>query len=234
MTQRKNMHELEAQLEQLSAQEGLALIVDLFPGKVTFSTSLGQEDQVITQLIASGNIPVKIFSLDTGRLFPETLDLLSRTEAKYKQNIKVYYPTTDSVEKLVSEIGINGFYDSVENRKSCCFVRKVEPLRRALAGNEIWITGLRAEQSANRSDMKRIEWDEANQIIKYNPLLDWTFDRMIAYIAEKNIPYNPLHDQGFISIGCAPCTRAIMEGEDARAGRWWWEDSKKECGLHAK
>lgn len=228
------MHELEAQLEQLSAQEGLALIADLFPGKVTFSTSLGQEDQVITQLIASGNIPVKIFSLDTGRLFPETLDLLSRTEAKYKQNIKVYYPTTDSVEKLVSDIGINGFYDSVENRKSCCFVRKVEPLRRALAGNEIWITGLRAEQSANRSDMKRIEWDEANQIIKYNPLLDWTFDQMIAYIDEKNIPYNPLHDKGFISIGCAPCTRAIMEGEDARAGRWWWEDSKKECGLHAK
>lgn len=228
------MHELEAQLEQLSAQEGLALIADLFPGKVTFSTSLGQEDQVITQLIASGNIPVKIFSLDTGRLFPETLDLLSRTETKYKQNIKVYYPTTDSVEKLVSDIGINGFYDSVENRKSCCFVRKVEPLRRALAGNEIWITGLRAEQSANRSDMKRIEWDEANQIIKYNPLLDWTFDQMIAYIDEKNIPYNPLHDKGFISIGCAPCTRAIMEGEDARAGRWWWEDSKKECGLHAK
>ena len=228
------MHELEAQLEQLSAQEGLALIADLFPGKVTFSTSLGQEDQVITQLIASGNIPVQIFSLDTGRLFPETLDLLSRTEAKYRQNIKVFYPTTDSVEKLVSAIGINGFYESVENRKSCCFVRKVEPLRRALAGNEIWITGLRAEQSANRSDMKRIEWDEANQIIKYNPLLDWTFDQMISYIDEKNIPYNPLHDKGFISIGCAPCTRAIMEGEDARAGRWWWEDSKKECGLHAK
>ncbi|SFA73048.1 phosphoadenylyl-sulfate reductase [Algoriphagus aquimarinus] len=234
MTQRKNLHELEAQLEQLSAQEGLALIADLFPGKVTFSTSLGQEDQVITQLIASGNIPVKIFSLDTGRLFSETLDLLSRTEAKYKQIIKVYYPTTDSVEKLVSDIGINGFYDSVENRKSCCFVRKVEPLRRALAGNEIWITGLRAEQSANRSDMKRIEWDEANQIIKYNPLLDWTFDQMLAFIDEKNIPYNPLHDKGFISIGCAPCTRAIMEGEDARAGRWWWEDSKKECGLHAR
>jgi phosphoadenosine phosphosulfate reductase len=234
MTQRKNLHELEAHLEQLSSQEGLALIADLFPGKVTFSTSLGQEDQVITQLIASANIPVQIFSLDTGRLFPETLDLLSRTEAKYKQNIKVYYPTTDSVEKLVSDIGINGFYDSVENRKSCCFVRKVEPLRRALWGNEVWVTGLRAEQSANRSDMQRIEWDEANQIIKYNPLLDWTFDQMIAYIDEKNIPYNPLHDKGFISIGCAPCTRAIMEGEDARAGRWWWEDSKKECGLHAK
>ena len=234
MTLEKNMHELEAQLSELSAQQGLALIADLFPGKVTFSTSLGQEDQVITQLIAEANLPISIFSLDTGRLFPETLDLLSRTEAKYKQNIQVYYPTTDSVEKLVSEIGINGFYESVENRKSCCFVRKVEPLKRALAGNEVWVTGLRAEQSANRSGMKRIEWDEGNQILKFNPLLDWTFDDMIAYISEKNIPYNPLHDKGFISIGCAPCTRAIMEGEDARAGRWWWEDSKKECGLHAK
>src|SRR5690606_33009261 len=199
MTLRKNMHELEDQLAKLSAQEGLALIADLFPGKVTFSTSLGQEDQVITQLIASGNIPVKIFSLDTGRLFPETLDLLSRTESKYKQNIKVYYPTTSSVENLVSEIGINGFYESVENRKSCCFVRKVEPLRRALAGNEVWVTGLRAEQSANRSDMKRIEWDEGNQILKFNPLLDWSFDEMIAYINEKKIPYNPLHDKGFVS-----------------------------------
>ncbi|SFT75249.1 phosphoadenylylsulfate reductase (thioredoxin) [Algoriphagus locisalis] len=234
MTLEKNMHELEAQLSELSAQEGLALIADLFPGKVTFSTSLGQEDQVITQLIAETNLPISIFSLDTGRLFPETLDLLSRTEAKYKQNIKVYYPNTESVEKLVSEIGINGFYDSVENRKSCCFVRKVEPLKRALAGNDVWITGLRAEQSANRSGMKRIECDEGNQILKFNPLLDWTFEDMINYISEKNIPYNPLHDKGFISIGCAPCTRAIMEGEDARAGRWWWEDSKKECGLHAK
>jgi phosphoadenosine phosphosulfate reductase len=167
-------------------------------------------------------------------LFPETLDLLSRTEAKYNQNIKVYYPNTESVEKLVSEIGINGFYESVENRKACCFVRKVEPLKRALAGNEVWITGLRAEQSSNRSEMKRIEWDEGNQILKFNPLLDWGFEEMIAYINEKKIPYNPLHDKGFVSIGCAPCTRAIMSGEDARAGRWWWEDSKKECGLHAK
>lgn len=234
MTLNKNMHELEAQLNELSAQEGLALIADLFPGKVTFSTSLGQEDQVITQLIADAHLPISIFSLDTGRLFPETLDLLARTEAKYKQNIKVYYPNTESIEKLVSEIGINGFYESVENRKSCCFVRKVEPLKRALAGNEVWVTGLRAEQSANRSDMKRIEWDEGNQILKFNPLLDWTFDEMIEYINEKKIPYNPLHDKGFISIGCAPCTRAISAGEDPRAGRWWWEDSKKECGLHAK
>lgn len=234
MSQKQNLSDLEAKLNSLSAGEGLALIADLFPGKVVFSTSLGQEDQVITQLIATQNLPIQIFSLDTGRLFPETLELLSRTESRYKTRIKVYYPETASVEKLVSDIGINGFYESVENRKSCCFVRKVEPLKRALAGNEIWITGLRAEQSANRSAMKRIEWDESNQILKYNPLMDWTFDQMIEYINEHKIPYSPLHDQGFVSIGCAPCTRAIFPGEDARAGRWWWEDSKKECGLHAK
>ncbi|WP_343853909.1 phosphoadenylyl-sulfate reductase [Algoriphagus jejuensis] len=234
MSQIPNTSDLESKLERLSAGEGLALIAELFPGKVVFSTSLGQEDQVITQLIATQNLPVQIFSLDTGRLFPETLELLARTESRFKTRIKVYYPETASVEKLVSEIGINGFYDSVENRKSCCFVRKVEPLKRALAGNEVWITGLRAEQSANRGGMKRVEWDESNQILKYNPLLDWTFDEMIAYINEHKIPYNPMHDQGFISIGCAPCTRAIFTGEDARAGRWWWEDSKKECGLHAK
>lgn len=234
MSQPLNLSDLESQLASLSAEEGLKLVADLFPGKVVFSTSLGQEDQVITQLIASQNLPIQIFSLDTGRLFPETLELLSRTESKYKTRIKVYYPETASVEKLVEDIGINGFYESVENRKSCCFVRKVEPLKRALAGNAVWVTGLRAEQSANRSEMKRIEWDEANQIIKYNPLLDWTFDQMISYIEEQKIPYNPLHNQGFISIGCAPCTRAILPGEDARAGRWWWEDSKKECGLHSK
>ena len=234
MSQPQNLSDLEAQVGSKSAAEGLSLIAKLFPGKVVFSTSLGQEDQVITGLIASQNLPIQIFSLDTGRLFPETLELLARTESKYKTRINVFYPETASVEKWVADNGINGFYESVENRKSCCFVRKVEPLKRALAGNQVWITGLRAEQSANRSDMKRVEWDEANQIIKYNPLLDWTFEEMIAYIAEHKIPYNPLHDQGFISIGCAPCTRAILPGEDARAGRWWWEDSKKECGLHAR
>ncbi|WP_026947752.1 phosphoadenylyl-sulfate reductase [Algoriphagus marincola] len=232
--QKKNMQDLESRLDQLSAVEGLALIADLFPGKVVFSTSLGQEDQVITQLIASQNLPIQIFSLDTGRLFPETLELLARTESKYKTRIKVYYPDRESVESLVTDIGINGFYESVENRKSCCYVRKVEPLKRALAGNEVWVTGLRSEQSANRTSMKRIEWDEANQILKYNPLLDWSFDQMITYIEEYKIPYNPLHDKGYISIGCAPCTRAILPGEDPRAGRWWWEDSKKECGLHSR
>lgn len=229
-----NLRSLSEKLDSLSPAEGLAMLADLFPGKVVFSTSLGQEDQVITQLIAENLLDIHIFSLDTGRLFPETLDLISRTESKYKKRIEVLYPERPSVENLVADIGINGFYDSVENRKSCCFVRKVEPLKRALAGNSVWVTGLRAEQSPNRSAMKRIEWDEANQIIKFNPLLDWTYDQMITYINENNIPYNPLHDKGFISIGCAPCTRAIEPGEDPRAGRWWWEESKKECGLHVK
>jgi len=234
MSLKTNLHDLSEKVEKLGPAEALGFLSDLFPGKVVFSTSLGQEDQVITQLIVENNLAVHIFSLDTGRLFPETLDLIGRTESKYKTKIQVLYPERESVENLVAEMGINGFYNSVENRKSCCYVRKVEPLKRALAGNSVWVTGLRAEQSANRSAMRKIEWDEANHIIKFNPLLDWSFDEMIAYIEENKIPYNPLHDKGFVSIGCAPCTRAIAPGEDARAGRWWWEDSKKECGLHAK
>lgn len=228
----KSLHELEASIANRSLEEELQVIANYFQGKITFSTSLGQEDQVITHLIASLKLPVSIFSLDTGRLFPETLDLLARTQAKYALPIKVYYPETQQVEELVLQQGINGFYEGVEQRKRCCFVRKVVPLQRALVGNQIWITGLRAEQSPNRAGMKRLEWDEANQIIKYNPLLDWTYEQLLEYIHAYKIPYNPLHDQQFISIGCAPCTRAIQPGEDPRAGRWWWEESKKECGLH--
>ncbi|MBD8489547.1 phosphoadenylyl-sulfate reductase [Echinicola sp. CAU 1574] len=232
---KKNLlKDLSIRVDNLPIAEGIAQLCELFPGKVVFSTSLGQEDQVITEIIAKNNLPVKIFTLDTGRLFYETYDLLSRTESKYKIKIKPYYPNTTSVEKLVIENGINGFYESTENRKSCCYVRKVEPLKRALAGNSIWITGLRAEQSENRSEMRKLEWDQGNQIMKFNPLLDWSMDDMLQYINDNKIPYNPLHDKGFISIGCAPCTRAIEPGEDPRAGRWWWESSKKECGLHIK
>ncbi|MCH7411536.1 phosphoadenylyl-sulfate reductase [Belliella sp. DSM 111904] len=234
MSLQENLHDLREKIDGLSPVEGLLFLSDLFRGKVVFSTSLGQEDQVITQMIADNLIPIHIFSLDTGRLFPETLDLLARTESKYKKRIDLRYPERSSVEQLVKDHGINGFYESIEHRKSCCFVRKVEPLQKALLGNCIWVTGLRAEQSPNRSDMRKLEWDETNGIIKYNPLLDWSYEQMLQYIDEKKIPYNPLHDKGFISIGCAPCTRAISEGEDPRAGRWWWEDSKKECGLHAR
>lgn len=226
------VNKLTDRIQDMDSIQAIRTLSEVFPEKVVFSTSLGQEDQVITQLIAKHKLPVEIFTLDTGRLFYETYDLLARTIMKYGVDIKTYYPNTPSVEKFVQEKGINSFYESVENRKSCCYIRKVEPLKRALEGNKVWITGLRAEQSPNRQQMKKLEWDPANQILKYNPLLDWTMDQMLDYINEHKIPYNPLHDKGFISIGCAPCTRAISPGEDPRAGRWWWESSHKECGLH--
>lgn len=233
MMESNTIENLLLRLEGLSPQEGIALVCDLFPGEVVFSTSLGQEDQAITEIIAKNNLAVEIFTLDTGRLFYETYDLMARTISRYGLDIKTYYPDTQSIEEFVRTKGINSFYESVENRKSCCYIRKVEPLKRALNGKKVWITGLRAEQSANRHAMRLVEWDEGNQILKFNPLLHWTMDDLLSYIKENKIPYNPLHNKGFVSIGCAPCTRAIMPGEEARAGRWWWESSQKECGLHA-
>ncbi len=220
-------------IEQAGLAESLRMISGLFPGQCVFSSSLGQEDQVITDAILKNNIPIRIFTLDTGRLFYETYDLLEKTNARYKTNIQVYFPVAPAVEEFVNTNGINGFYESVENRKRCCYIRKVEPLNRALAGAKVWVTGLRAEQSDNRHDMKLLEWDEIRQLWKFNPLIRWSFEEMMEYIKSHDVPYNPLHDRGFVSIGCAPCTRAIEPGEDARAGRWWWESSKKECGLHA-
>lgn len=201
--------------------------------KVVFSSSFGQEDQVITHEIASNKLDIEIFTLDTGRLFPETYEVMDKTRAKYKLDIKTYFPDTDKVEKLVSEKGFHSFYDSVENRKECCGIRKIIPLKRALKGAEVWITGLRAEQSENRQEMKIWEWDEGNKVFKFNPLIDWTYDQMTEFIKAENIPENTLHKKNFVSIGCQPCTRAIAEGEHPRAGRWWWETSQKECGLHA-
>ncbi len=154
---------------------------------------------------------------------------------RFQTPIKVFYPQTEALEKMVSNKGPLSFYESIDNRKECCFIRKVEPLKRALKGKKIWITGIRSEQSGNRQDMPLLEWDEGNQITKFHPILHWTLDEVKAYIRKHNIPYNPLHDRGFVSIGCAPCTRAIKDGEDFRAGRWWWEQNdKKECGLHSK
>ena len=226
---------LNAAIEGKSETESLAILAELFPGKVVFSTSLGYEDQVITDFILKNNLNITIFTLDTGRLFSETYMTLQKTNNRYDTKIKVYYPQTDSVETLVSTKGPLSFYDSVENRKECCFIRKVEPLNRALKGAKIWVTGIRAEQSGNRHDMPQLEWDEAHQLVKFHPILHWSFEEVKGYVKSNGIPYNPLHDKGFVSIGCAPCTRAIQEGEDFRAGRWWWEDeSKKECGLHAK
>lgn len=228
-----NIKDLQTKFQSLSAQDGLQAVSQLFPKKVVFSSSLGQEDQVITHLIANSNLDIDIFSLDTGRLFPEAYTLLEDTIRKYKKDIKIYFPEQEAVSEFVNTKGINAFFKSVKNRKECCFIRKVKPLQKALQGYEIWVTGLRAEQSDNRQAMTNIEFDEINKIIKYHPLLHWTYDEMIAYIKKQNIPYNPLHDQNFISIGCAPCTRAIFEGEHPRAGRWYWEQSAKECGLHA-
>jgi phosphoadenosine phosphosulfate reductase len=224
--------EIIQKIEQSSLPGAIQLVADLFPGKVVFSTSLGQEDQVLTDAICKNKIAVQIFTLDTGRLFYETYDLIEKTNARYKTNLKIYFPDPADVESFVNEKGVNAFYESVENRKSCCFIRKVKPLNRALEGASVWITGLRAEQSDNRKDMPMIEWDEQRQLYKFNPLINWSFEEMVKYIKEHNVPYNTLHDKGFISIGCAPCTRAIEPGEEARAGRWWWEASHKECGLH--
>ena len=226
---------LQQQLQTLGSEEALSLLSDTFPGQVTFSSSFSFEDQVISHQILHNHFPISIFTLDTGRLFAETYSVWTSTNSRYQTNIKAYYPNHAALEAFVWEKGPNSFYESVDNRKSCCGIRKVEPLKRALAGNAVWITGLRAEHSAARHNLQQLEWDDVNQIIKYHPLLHWTTDEIRNYIDTHNIPYNPLHDRGFVSIGCAPCTRAIRPGEDFRAGRWWWEDSsKKECGLHEK
>lgn len=232
--------QLSDHLTELTYQSGRLLIHEFigeltrrFPGQVTFSTSFSFEDQVIAHEILSRQLPVSIFTLDTGRLFPETYSVWSRTNEKYGAHVNAYYPDYKLLEDFVTDKGPNAFYESVENRKQCCFIRKVEPLKRALAGNAVWITGLRAEHSPDRNNLSVIEWDEGNQVIKYNPILHWTTEEVRRFINENDVPYNPLHDRGFVSIGCQPCTRAIRPGEDFRAGRWWWEDAaKKECGLH--
>jgi phosphoadenosine phosphosulfate reductase len=230
---KNKVSKLTAKAQSLNIEEMLKYVAEKFKDEVTFSSSFSYEDQVISHKILRGSVPIKIFTLDTGRLFPETYSVWSATNERYYTHIKPYYPDHSLIEKFVAEKGPNAFYESVENRKGCCYIRKVEPLKRALKGNSIWITGLRAEHSSDRQDIPQVEWDEVNNIIKYHPLLHWSFDEVKQYISQNKIPYNPLHDRGFVSIGCAPCTRAIRPGEDFRAGRWWWEESdKKECGLH--
>ncbi len=223
---------MEEELENRGIAEAIQYLEIIYPGQVVFSTSFGQEDQVIADAIFKNKIGVEVFTLDTGRLFPETYELMDKTRTRYKTNFKTYFPDANQVEELVSSKGFNSFYESVENRKECCKIRKIIGLKRAIAGKKVWITGLRAEQSENRSDLKIWEWDEANQIHKFNPLIKWTLAEVNAYLKEHNVPQNSLHAKGFVSIGCQPCTRAITEGEEARAGRWWWEESQKECGLH--
>lgn len=229
----ESLTQITHQLDGLSIGAALSLLSASHPGKVTFSTSFSFEDQVIAHHILHNQLPISIFTLDTGRLFAETYSVWNSTQERYQTKIKAYYPDHSLLEPFIEEKGPNSFYESVDNRKACCHIRKVEPLKRALGGNKIWVTGLRAEHSNVRQGLKQLEWDSTNNIIKYHPLLFWTTEQTRAFIDENNIPYNPLHDRGFISIGCAPCTRAVKAGEDFRAGRWWWEDSsKKECGLH--
>jgi phosphoadenosine phosphosulfate reductase len=229
-----NTNDLLSKLKDLDLVQVLEYLNSHYSNQVTFSTSLGCEDQVIIHYIFSNQLPISVFTLDTGRLFNETYSVLSSTLNRYKQPINVYSPKAELLEPMLTAKGPMSFYDSIENRKECCFIRKVEPLKRALKDKKIWITGLRAEQSDNRKEMPIAEWDEGNQIIKVHPLINWTIEEVKAEIKKHNIPYNILHDRGFVSIGCAPCTRAIKEGEDFRAGRWWWENkSNKECGLHS-
>jgi len=203
--------------------------------QISFANSMGAEDMVLTDIILREKLAIEIFSLDTGRLPTETYDLIAETEKTYNTKLTIFFPQAETVENYVKTKGINAFYESIELRKACCHMRKVEPLQRALKGKKAWITGMRAEQSTTRVDLPERQFDESNKLEKFNPLTNWTEQEVWAYIRMFDVPYNKLHDQFYPSIGCAPCTRAIAVGEDVRAGRWWWEDPQnKECGLHVK
>jgi phosphoadenosine phosphosulfate reductase len=231
----KLIQQLNKQVAQKSAFEILSFFIRKFEGTLAFGTSLGAEDQVITDMIARIDKGTKIFTLDTGRVFPETYDTLQQTNEKYGINIEVYFPNSEKVERMVNEKGINLFYESVENRRTCCQVRKIEPLQRAMTGVDAWITGIRKEQSITRTLTQIVELDAGSRRLKINPLVNWSEKDVWDYIRENGVPYNKLHDRGFPSIGCQPCTRAVETGEDVRAGRWWWETpEQKECGLHKR
>ncbi|HEX4886563.1 MAG TPA: phosphoadenylyl-sulfate reductase [Luteibaculaceae bacterium] len=223
------------QLTPLSLPELLRNVAAEYGSAAVFSTSFSAEDQIISHHIFTQQLPIKVFTLDTGRLFAETYSVYERTLERYQATIEAYVPQTESLSQLISTKGPNSFYQSVENRLECCHIRKVEPLNRALQGAKAWITGLRAAHSTSRAELQISEWDTDRKLLKINPLLHWSSEEVWSEIHRLAIPYNKLHDKGFASIGCMPCTRATLPGEDFRAGRWWWEDqSKKECGLHIK
>lgn len=224
---------LAADLAPLDALARLRHLREKVAGRIVFTTSLGLEDQVLTHLIFANNLDIEVATLDTGRLFPETYALWAETEMRYARRIRGFSPEREDVEALNADQGINGFYLSPDARKACCEARKMVPLRRALAGAAAWVTGLRAGQSANRAGMALAGHDAGFGLVKVNPLIDWTRADAVAFAAANDVPVNPLHEKGFLSIGCQPCTRAIEPGEDERAGRWWWEtDKARECGLH--
>lgn len=231
----RKAQEVAEGLGALTLPQRLAAVRRLVPGRLVFTTSFGLEDQAIADAIFVQGLEIDVVTLDTGRLFPETYDLWAETERRYGRRIISYAPQAPALEAMIATLGIDGFRQSVEARHQCCGVRKVEPLGRALAGAAGWITGLRSDQSGDRAATLLAETEPARALIKINPLADCTRQALVAHIADNAIPYNPLHDRGFASIGCAPCTRAIRIGEPERAGRWWWEnDVKKECGLHER
>jgi len=232
---RQQIHEWNEGLRGASPQDVLRWAAEHFAGKVALASSLGLEDQVLTAMIADARLPIAIFTLDTGRQFPETYELITRTTARYGLPIEVYFPDTGEVEEMVRLHGIDLFRDSVAARRRCCDVRKVRPLRRAQASLDAWVCGLRSGQGATREHVDVVEWDEPAGLVKINPLSALSADDVWAYARAHRIPYNPLHDDGFPSIGCAPCTRAVDPSQDPRSGRWWWESAEsRECGLHAR
>lgn len=211
----------------------LATVRDILQGRIVFTTSLGIEDQAIAHAILAQDLEIEVVTLDTGRLFQETYELWTRTELRYGRRFLTYYPNHTNLEALIARQGVDGFFASVDARRACCAIRKVEPLGRALAGATAWVAGLRADQSVDRAETSFAAFDQHQGVLKVNPLFDWTRDQVFSFIREHGVPYNSLHDRGFVSIGCSPCTRAIAPGEPERAGRWWWEwEQKKECGLH--
>ncbi len=230
-----DIKELNAQMEQMTPEEMISYFATQFKGEIALSNSLSLEDQVLTDMICKIDPEMRIFTLDTGRIFPEAYDVIERTNKKYSKSIEIFFPNFESVEKMVAENSVNLFYESVEKRKLCCAVRKIEPLRRAFKGLKVWICGLRQEQSITRFGLNPVEWDEGNGLIKLSPLYNWNSTKVREYIDTHEVPYNELCDKGFPSIGCQPCTRAVKEGEDERSGRWWWESPEsKECGLHRR
>lgn len=235
MIDRTIVEKLNEKFSDAPAQEVVGYFLRAYKGRIALSSSLSIEDQTLTDIIIKEDKDARIFTLDTGRLFPETYQLIDKTNFRYGIKMEVFFPDYKEVEKMVREKGINPFYESIENRHLCCRIRKLEPLKRAMQGLDVWICGLRRQQSITRKDMQVVEWDEMHGKIKVNPLIDWSEEDVMEYVHKNHVPYNKLHDKGYPSIGCQPCTRAVKPGESIRAGRWWWESPEhRECGLHQR
>lgn len=234
------MNEISAELNEKFKNSSIEELLKYFytafdSNKVVFTSSLGAEDQVLTDIISKINPEIQIITIDTGRLFYETYNLIEKTKLKYNLNLKLLFPDKEEVEKMVNEKGINLFYESIEKRRQCCEIRKINSLKRAISGVDVWITGLRKNQSVTRTNFEMIEWNDEYKILKVNPLINWSEEDVWNYIRLHKVPYNELHNKNYPSIGCQPCTRAISEGDDLRSGRWWWENPEhKECGLHQR